>query len=227
LYSDVPFQLNLGNGLLHSTSTKNLNRQDKTEHHSKPIHITRHINTGIIYLPLPEPRLQFVKPQQSFDFKHQIEQDFYIRYRCINNDEFDQMFNNIKENDASRYKISYHHLYESVLKSILNSIDLNEEISQVKHSILYENEILPVLIHNHKLAKREKKFLYNVVTKVWQKFDECIQSEVNVQDQLEQIKKEHQALINMKIKQEQYQTFYFKSHEINNEIIHLKRGLLS
>jgi hypothetical protein len=92
--------------------------------------------------------------------------------------------------------------------------------------MLYKNEILPILIHNHKLAKREKKILYNIVTKIWEKFDERIQNEINVQYQVEQIKKEHQELVNIKIKQEQYQTFYLKLFEIKNDITYLKRGFL-
>jgi hypothetical protein len=184
----------------------------------------KNINTGIIYLSLPEPRLQLVKPQQSFDYKHQIEQDFYIRYRYLNNDELNQLFYNIKPNDANRYRINYENLYKNLLESILKNIDINEELVQIKYSIKYQNEILPILIHNHKLAKREKKILYHIITKTWQIFDERIQNEINVQYQLEQIKKEHQNLINIKIKQEQYQTFCVKLHDINNDITDLKRG---
>ncbi|CAF4151796.1 unnamed protein product, partial [Adineta steineri] len=212
----ISFQSNLSNDLLHSINFKSLN------HHESE---STHINTGIIYLPIPEPRLQLAKPQQSLDFKHQTEQDFYIRYQYINDDDLNYLLNNIQENDANRYKLSYHHLYQSVFQSILNSMDLNEEIIQLKHSIIYQNEILPILINNHKLAKREKKILYNISRKSWQKFDECIQSEVNIQYQLEQIKKEHQNLKNLKIKQEQYQTFYLKLHEINNDTTQLKREI--
>ncbi|CAF1044141.1 unnamed protein product [Adineta steineri] len=213
----ISFQSNLSNDLLHNINFKSLNHHDSE---------STHINTGIIYLPLPEPRLQLAKPQQSLDFKHQTEQDFYTRYQYINDEDLNYLLNNIQENDANRYKLSYHHLYQSVFQSILNSIDLNEEIIQLKHSIIYQNEILPILINNHKLAKREKKILYNISRKSWQKFDECIQSEVNIQYQLEQIKKEHQNLKNLKIKQEQYQTFYLKLHEINNDTTQLKRDQL-
>jgi hypothetical protein len=160
------------------------------------------------------------------DVKHQIEEDFHVRYRYLNNEELNQIFYNINRTDANRYINSYHNLYKTLLQSIVKTIDMNEEISQIKHSIIYENEVLPILIHNHKLANREKKILYNLVTKTWRKFDERIQNEIHVQYQVEQIKTEHQDLTNMKIKQEQYRTFYFKLHQINNDITHLKRGFL-
>jgi hypothetical protein len=97
--------LELGNGLLHSSNHKNQNREEEENGpHSKSIYITRTANTGIIYLPLPEPRLLLVKPQHSFDFKHQIEQDFYIRYRYLNNDELNEILYHQKENDINRYK---------------------------------------------------------------------------------------------------------------------------
>ncbi|CAF2745505.1 unnamed protein product [Rotaria sp. Silwood2] len=221
----VPFQLELGNGLLHSVNYKKPHQQDKNDHHSKSIEVTRNINTGIIYLSLPEPRLQLVKHEQLLGFKHQIEQDFSIRFRCMNDNELNQMFSNINENDTNRYKNSYHYLYQCVLESTLKCIDINEEISQIKHLITYKNELLPILVHNHKLAKQEKKILYNIVTKTWKKFDERIQNEINVEYQLEQLKEEHQNLTNMKIKQEQCQTFYFKLHNINNDVTHLKREI--
>jgi len=171
----------------------------------------KNFNTGIIYLTLPEQQLQFVKPEKSFYSKQQIEQDFSIRYQYLTNDE-------------NQYRINYENLYKNVLELILKNFDLNEEILQIKHSINYQNEILPILIHNHKLAKQEKKILYNIITKIWQIFDQRIQNEINIQNQLEQIKIEHQHLINIKIKQEQYQIFYIKLNEINNDITNLKRG---
>jgi hypothetical protein len=223
---DIPFQLTLGNGLLHSINSKNVNQDENINHQSTSLEITCNINTGILYLPLPEARLQLVKPQQSLDFKHQIEEDFRIRYQYLNNKELNKLFSNMNTTDANRYINSYKYLYKSLLQSILNNIDITEEISEIKHSIIYKNEILPILIHNHKLANSEKKILYNIVTKTWQKFDEGIQNEINVQLQLEQIKTEHKHLTNMKIKQEQYQTFYFKLHQINNDINHLKKGFI-
>ena len=223
---DIPFQLTLGNGLLHSINSKNLNQDENINHQSKFIEITCNIDTGITYLPLPEARLQLVKPQQSLDLKHQIEEDFRIRYQYLNNEELNKIFSNINTTDTNRYINSYQYLYKTLLQSILNTIDINEEISEIKHSIIYTNEILPIIIHNHKLANREKKILYNIVTKTWQRFDEGIQNETNVQFQLEQIKNEHKYLTNMKIKQEQYQTFYFKLHQINNDIHHLKKGFI-
>jgi len=174
-------------------------------------------NTGIIYLPIPEPQLQLVKPQQSFNSKQQIEQDFSIRYQYLTNDE-------LNHNHENRYRIYYENLYKNVLESILKNFDLNEEILQIKNSIKYQNEILPILIHNHQLAKREKNILYHIITKTWQIFDQCIQNEINIQYQLEQIKIEHQHLINIKIKQEKYQTLYIKLNEINHDVIHLKKG---
>jgi hypothetical protein len=192
--------------------------------HSKSLRLTDKINTGIVYLPLPEPRLQLVKPQQSSDYKHQITQDFSIRYPYLNNEELNEIFDHIQQTDANRYKINYENLYKNVLQSLLKNLDINEEILQIKTSIKYQNELLPILIHNHKLAKREKKILYNIVTKTWQIFDERIQNEINVQYQLEQIKKEHQDLLNIKIKHEQYQTFYVQLHEIKNDITYLERG---
>ncbi|CAF3537360.1 unnamed protein product [Rotaria sordida] len=222
----VPFQLELGNGLLHSVNYKNLNRQqDKNDYHSKSIEITRNINTRINYLSLPEPRLQLVKHQQLLDFKNQIEQDFSIRFRYMNDNELNQIFSNINKNDTNRYIRSYHYLYQCALESTLKCVDINEEISQIKYLIIYKNEILPILIHNHKLAKQEKKILYNIVTKTWKKFDKRIQNEINVEYQLEQLKEEHQNLINMKIKQEQCQTFYLQLHNINNDVTHLKREI--
>ncbi|CAF3361258.1 unnamed protein product [Rotaria sp. Silwood1] len=221
----VPFQLELGNGLLHSVKCKNLNRQDKNDHHAKPIRITRNINTGIVYLSLPEPRLQLVKHEQLLDLKHQIEQDFSVRFRYMNDNELNQMFSNINENDSNRYINSYHYLYQCALESTIKCIDINEEISQIKHLITYKNEISAILIHNLESAKKEKKILYNIVTKTWKKFDERIQNEINSEYQLEQLKEEHQNLTNMKIKQEQCQTFYFKLHNINNDVTHLKREI--
>jgi hypothetical protein len=176
--------------------------------------IIEKINTGIIYLSIPEPRLQLVKPQQSLDYKYQIEQDFARHYRDFHDEEYNQ------------YQISYEKLYKTVLQSMFNTIDINEEIIQIKHSIKYTEELLPIFIQNHKLAKREKKILYNMTTKTWQKFDECIQNEINIQYQLEQLKNEHQQLLKIKIQQENYQTFSLQCHQLNNEITYLKRGLL-
>jgi hypothetical protein len=153
------------------------------------------------------------------DYKYQIEQDFSLRYRDFRDEEF-------HHTDADRYKISYENLYKNVLQSIFKTIDINEEITQIKYSIKHTQEILPIFIQNHKLAKREKKILYNIVTKTWQKFDECIQNEINVQYQLEQLKNEHQRLLKIKIQQEKYQKFYLEFHQLNNEITYLKRGLL-
>ncbi|UJR25695.1 hypothetical protein I4U23_007046 [Adineta vaga] len=222
---DISFQLNLDFTLSATTQSNNLNRHDKNDSHLQSTAPAHPIDTGITYLPLPEPRLQLVKPRQSIDYKYQLEQDFRVRYQNINENELNQILYNIDANVAHRYKISYQHLCESLLSSILRIVDLDEEILQVKHSILYQNEILPTLLHNHKLAKREKKILYNLATKTWHKFDQCIQNEINVQYQLKQIQEEHENLLNIKIKQEQYQRFYFEIQEINNEIIYLQKEI--
>ncbi|CAM4884408.1 unnamed protein product [Rotaria socialis] len=224
-YGHVPFQLELGNGLLHSANCKNLNGQNSNIHDSKSVEITRNVDTGITYLSLPAPKFQLVKHQQLFDAKHQCEQDFFIRFRLMTDDELDEIFSNLNEHDANRYINSYQYLYQCVLKSILRDVDLNEEISQIKHEITYQNAILPILMQNHKLAKRERKILYNIVTKSWRKFDERIQNEINVQHQFEQLKSEHQDLTNMKIKQEHYQTFYSQLHDTNINVMHLKREI--
>jgi len=184
----------------------------------------KNFNTGIIYLPLPEPQFQLIKPEQSFNSKYQIEQDFSLRYQYLNKDKLNEIFHHIDETNANRYRINYEKLYKNLRESLLKNFDINEEILQIKHSIKYQDEILSILIHNHKLAKREKKILYHIITKTWKIFDECIQNEIYRQYQLEQIKNEHQNLINIKIKQEKYQTFYLQLHEIQNDITNLKRG---
>lgn len=191
-----------------------MNQQEKT------------INTGIIYVSLPEPQLEHIKPEQSLDYKHQIQQDFSIRYRYFNQEEFNEISHHINENTANYYRVNYKNLYENLFQSLIKNLDINEEILQIKHSLKYQNEIYPLLIHNHKLAKREKKILYHFITEIWQNFDKNIQNEINLQYQLKQIKDQHEYLINMKIKQEQYQRFYLKIHEIKNEITYLKQGFL-
>ena len=142
----------------------------------------------------------------------------------MNNDELKQIFSNISDVDANRYIASYRYLYQGTLDSLLKSIELNEEILQIKHAISYQNEILPILRHNQRLAKQEKKKLYDMVTRSWKKFDERIQKEINVQYQLEHLKKKHQDLTHTKIKQERYQTLGFKLHDTNNNITRLKSG---
>lgn len=222
--SDIPFQLELGNDLLHSVNCKNLNRHNENSYESTSIESSRYINTGITYLSLPEPRLQFVKHQQSHDFKSQIKQDFLIRFRQINDEELNEMFSNMNKNDANRYITSYQYLYQYLWESTLKSIDINEEIIKLKHAIEHQNEILPVLMENRRLAQEEKKILYRIVTKTWRKFDERMQNEINTQNQLEKSKLEHQDLTKMKIKQEKFQRYYSQLQDMNIDIIHLKRG---
>ena len=172
------------------------------------------INTGIVYLLLPEKQFQLVKPQQSLDYKSQLE----LHFHHFTDDDF-------SPTNAQRYKTSYANLHQQVLQSIMNVIGLNEEIMQIKHSIKYNNEVFPILLQNHKLAKREKKILYQILTTTWQRFDERLQDEIAVQNQLEQTKKEHQHFFKMKIQQEQYLKYSLQIDQIHDQIIDLKHGL--
>ncbi|CAF4537055.1 unnamed protein product, partial [Rotaria magnacalcarata] len=54
----VPFQLELGNGLLHNANCKNLNGQNSNVRDPKSVEITRNVDTGITYLSLPAPKFQ-------------------------------------------------------------------------------------------------------------------------------------------------------------------------
>ncbi|CAF0760815.1 unnamed protein product [Adineta ricciae] len=202
-----------------------MNQQDDNDLHSKSMFSAHLINTGITYLPLPELRLQLAKPQQTLDYKHQIEQDFYARYRHMDENEFDEILGNIDEYRARHFKSNYRRLYENLLLSILRSVDFDDEILRIKHALLYNSELLPILNHNHKLAKREKRILYNLTTKTWQKFDECIQSEIYMQYQLKQCKQEHESLLQMKIKQEQHQKFALELQEMSIELIYLRKEI--
>lgn len=174
------------------------------------------INTGIVYLQLPEKQFQLIKPQQSLDSQSQIELHFHPFT--------DEDFHHLNPTDAQRYKTSYENLHRQVRQSIMKVIDLNEEILQIKHSIKYNNEVFPILLHNHKLAKREKKILYQILTTTWQRFDERMHDEITIQNQLEQTRKEHQYFFKMKIQQEQYLKYSLDIDQIHNQIIDFKHG---
>ena len=181
------------------------------------------IHTGIVYLSIPDQPLQLVQSRQSIDYKSQIEHDLSVRYQQFTDEDFPQL----NAFDAQRYQRSYENLHEQVLQSIYKIIDLNDEILRVKHSIKYNTDILPILIQNHKLAKREKKILYEILTTTWQRVDQCIQTELNIQHQLEQIQREHQHFLQMKIQQEKSRQIALFIEQINDDIIDLEYGLLT
>ena len=101
---------------------------------------------------------------------------------------------------------------------------MNGQLSRLKRATTYENEVLPVLLHNHRLAQQEKRILYDIVTKIWRTFDEHLRNEISVQQRIEQIRKQHQYLTERKIKQEHDEASYGKMQDIRNDVLRLKRG---
>ena len=97
----------------------------------------------------------------------------------------------------------------------------------MKHAITHKDELLPILAHNRRLAKQEKKILYHLVTKSWQKFDERLQTEMHTQSQVEQVQQDHGRLVKRKIEQERHQALRSKVDEIHSDLVLLQRGLHS
>lgn len=73
------------------------------EFQSDFIQISRTINTGISYLPLPEPKFSLIQPRKSIDVKQQIEEDFSIRFRYFNEKDFNELFHS-DSTKFDRYK---------------------------------------------------------------------------------------------------------------------------
>lgn len=95
----------------------------------------------------------------------------------------------------------------------------------MKHAITHKDELLPTLVHNRRLAKQEKKILYNLVTKSWQKFDERLQTEMHTQSQVQQVQDDHERLVKRKIDQERHQALCSKIDDIHKDLVLLQRGL--
>jgi len=166
------------------------------------------IKTGIHYIPIPEPSIQLIQPL------YEIKRDL-----SLSNDELDRL------TDSIRYRLAYEHLSKMLQDSIENHVYLTNEVIRLKYSIKYTEEILPIFIHNHKLAEKEKKIFYEFLKSTWQKFDTNIQNEIHLQYQLDQMQRDQDDLIRKKCQQEQSKIYANQIQDLNQQILFLKRDI--
>ena len=115
----------------------------QNESQSGFIQITRTINTGINYLPLPEPKLFHVQPRHSIDLKHQIEEDFSIRFRSFNEAELNDLLRSETTN-FDRFKSKQNRRF--LLRHFLNEFHSHWKIVINVYTVVFYNLFIIVSI---------------------------------------------------------------------------------
>lgn len=172
------------------------------------------IKTGIHYLTIPEPSIQLI-PSSNV-----IERNLYLSA-----DDLNQCINHLADEDQIRYRLAYENLVRFFHESFESNLYLNDEIQRLKHSIKYLNEIFPIFHQNHRLAKKEKKIFYEILTNIWQRFDKNIQNEIYCQYQLEEMQNERDVLLKKKVQQEYYQSCEMQIEKLNQDIVDLQQEI--
>lgn len=123
-----------------------------------------------------------------------------------------------------RFEGSYQRLYGSVVHSMSHCAEISEEIIRIENSTIYKTKILPILDENRRLAERERKILTTYLDRSWQRFDERLEKEIHVRNEIEQLNTELRTLKKKLFDQEENRSRSVKIEQIQQKIDSIRKG---